>query len=101
MSRVGKLPVQVADDVKIKTDLTLGDLESSFSSPESVSFWRLPEYIKVMQETGFDSTPLKIHFQTLLAQPLLFMAMILLAASVSLRPQRLRGASFLIFSDGM
>lgn len=93
----GQLP-QTGDKIKIATDLTVGDLESSFSSPETVSFWNLPEYIRVMEETGFDSTPLKIHFQTLLAQPLLFMAMILLAAAVSLRPQRLRGASFLILS---
>lgn len=93
----GSIP-QIADNVKIETDLTIGDLESSFSSPQSVSFWKLPNYIKTMEETGFDSTPLKIHFQGLLAQPLLFMAMILLAASVSLRPQRLRGATILILS---
>lgn len=93
----GKIP-QTDYDMKIKTDLTIGDLESSFSDPETVSFWNLPEYIRIMEETGFDSTPLKIHFHSLMAQPLLFMAMILLAASVSLRPQRLRGASFLILS---
>ncbi len=93
----GSIP-QIADNTKIETDLTIGDLESSFSSPEAVSFWKLPNYIKTMEETGFDSTPLKIHFQSLLAQPLLFMAMILLAASVSLRSQRLRGTSFLILS---
>lgn len=96
-NRPGQLP-QMGDHTKIATDLTVGDLESSFASPETVSFWKLPKYIQTMEETGFDSTPLKIHFQSLLAQPLLFMAMILLAASVSLRPQRLRGTSFLIFS---
>jgi len=93
----GQLP-QTADDVKIPTELTIADLEGSFSSPETISFWRLPEYINIMEDTGFDSTPLKIHFQNLLAQPLLFIAMILLAASVSLRPQRLRGTSILVFS---
>lgn len=80
------------------TDLTVGELENSFSTPETISFWKLRSYIKVLEETGFDSTALKIHFQNLLAQPLLFMAMILLAASVSLRPPRLRGTSVLIIS---
>lgn len=93
----GGIP-QAKNHMALKTDLTLGDLESSFSSPQTVSFWKLPAYIKTMEQTGFDSTPLKIHFQSLMAQPLLFMAMILLAASVSLRPQRLRGTSFLVFS---
>ena len=87
-----------ADILSMATDLTIGDLESSFSAPETISFWKLPAYIKVMEETGFDSTSLRIHFQNLLAQPLLFMAMVLLAASVSLRPPRLRGTSILIVS---
>ncbi len=93
----GKSP-EGADILSLATDLTISELESSFSAPETISFWKLPAYIKVLEETGFDSTALKIHFQALLAQPLLFMAMILLAASVSLRPPRLRGTSVLIIS---
>ena len=85
-----------ADFLIMATDLTTNDLASSFSTPETVSFWKLPEFIKIMEQTGFDSTSLKIYFQSLLAQPLLFMAMVLLAASVSLRPPRLRGTTFLI-----
>ena len=42
--------------------------------------------------TGFDATGLKVHFNTLLAQPLMMTAMILRAAVVSIRPPRLRGA---------
>jgi lipopolysaccharide export system permease protein len=87
-----------SDFLTMATDLTIGELESSFSAPETISFWKFPAYIKVMEETGFNSTSLKIFFHGLLAQPLLFMAMILLAASVSLRPPRLNGTSALIMS---
>lgn len=87
-----------SDFVTLATDLTIGELESSFAAPETISVWKLPAYIKVLEETGFNAISLKIHFQELLAQPLLFMAMILLAASVSLRPPRLRGAATLIMS---
>ncbi|HPD82571.1 MAG: LPS export ABC transporter permease LptG [Alphaproteobacteria bacterium] len=80
------------------TDLTINELENSFKDPQTISFWKLPAYIKIMEQTGFDSTSLRIFFQDLLAQPLLFMAMVLLAASVSLRPPRLRGTSLLIMS---
>lgn len=93
----GKLP-QNADFMTLATDLTIGELESSFADPETISFWKLPDYIKVLEETGFNATSLKIYFQGLMSQPLLFMAMILLAASVSLRPPRLRGTSILIMS---
>lgn len=93
----GQIPI-MDNKAELQTELTIGELESSFSSPETISFWKLPAYIKVMEQTGFDSTPLKIHFQTLLAQPFLFMAMILLAATVSLRQQRMKGSAFLVFS---
>lgn len=86
------------DFLTMATTLTANELEDSFSDPASISFWKLPSFIKILEETGLDSTSLKIHFQNLLSQPLLFMAMILLAASVSLRPPRLRGAFILIMS---
>ncbi|HPF77782.1 MAG TPA: LPS export ABC transporter permease LptG [Alphaproteobacteria bacterium] len=93
-----KQPPEQADLMTMATDLTVDELENSFSTPETISIWKLPAFIKILEETGFDSTGLKIHFQNLLAQPLLFMAMILLAASVSLRPPRLRGTSVLVMS---
>ncbi len=78
--------------IALPTELTAQDIEESFASPETLSFWQLPGFIKTMEATGFDATRLEIHFQSLLAQPLLFAAMILLAAAVSLRPPRFRGA---------
>jgi lipopolysaccharide export system permease protein len=78
------------------TDLTMGKIEESFSDPETISFWKIPEYINIMEETGFPATRLKIHFQSLLAQPLLFAAMILLAATFSLRPPRFGGTGLMI-----
>ena len=92
----GQLP-QAANDLKIETDLTVTDLEGSFASPETISFWNLPAYIQTIEETGFDSTPIKMYFHNLISQPLLYMAMILLAAAVSLRPQRMQAGAFLIF----
>jgi lipopolysaccharide export system permease protein len=87
-----------ADLISMDTNLTRTDIETGFLSPETISFWKLRSYTKVLEETGFNSTALKIYFQNLLAEPLLYMAMIVLAASVSLRPPRLRGSAFLILT---
>ncbi len=87
-----------ADVISMETNLTWPDIETGFLSPETISFWKLPSYTKVLEETGFNATALKIYFQNLLAEPLLYMAMIVLAASVSLRPPRLRGSAFLILT---
>lgn len=82
--------------VMLPTNLTIKDLEESFASPDTMSFWQLPGFIRTMDSAGFDTTRMEIHFQSLLSQPLLFVAMILLAASVSLRPPRFRGTLTLI-----
>lgn len=80
----------------LPTDLTPQDIENSFGSPESMSFWQLQGHIKTLEESGFDATRLRVHYQSLLAQPLLFLAMVLLAASVSMRPPRMRGTLMLV-----
>lgn len=82
--------------VALPTALTAAQIEESFAAPEALSFWKLPGFIKTMDSTGFDSAALKVHFQALLAQPLLYAAMILLAAAVSLRPPRFRGTFALV-----
>lgn len=77
--------------VALPTSLTANEIEESFASPNAMSFWNLPGFIRNLEETGFDATRLRIHFQSLLSQPLMLAAMILLAACVSLRPPRSRG----------
>ncbi len=84
------------DSYKLPTTLTVQDIEESFSSPQSMSFWKLPSYINTLEETGFDATRIKVYYQSLLAQPLLFCAMILLAATVSMQPPRSKGTFTMI-----
>lgn len=84
----------------LPTKLTTQEIEDSFSTPETMGFWKLPSFIATLDKTGFDSTRLRIHFQNLLAQPFLFMSMVLLAAAVAMRPQR-QGGTFLFIIGGV
>lgn len=81
-------PAKQSKNASISTTLTPQDIEESFSSPRAMGFWSMPSFIDTLEATGFDSTRVRIHFQALLAQPLLYVAMILLAACVALRQQR-------------
>ena len=76
------------DLYRLPTTLTPRDIEESFANPETVAFWNIPSFIKTLEATGFDSTSLRIQFHYLLSLPLLFMAMILLAAAVSFQSPR-------------
>lgn len=95
INMAGRAPVMAASET-LSTNLTVDEIEESFSTPEQTPFWALPSYIRNMEATGFDSRKLRIHFQSLLAQPLLFAAMVILAATVSLRVVRFQPTAWMI-----
>jgi lipopolysaccharide export system permease protein len=70
---------------------SLADAEAfeQFARPESTSFWSLPAQIRRIEAAGFSSTAYRLRLQQLLATPLMFAAMSILAAAFSLRLMRL------------
>jgi lipopolysaccharide export system permease protein len=62
-----------------------------FASPEAIGFWRLPAAIRLTEQAGFTAGAYKLRLHQLLASPVLFAAMSLLAAAFSLRLARLGG----------
>ena len=60
-----------------------------FARPQSTPFWSLPGQIRRIEDAGFTSTAYRLRFQQLLATPLMFAAMSILAAAFSLRLMRL------------
>lgn len=60
-----------------------------FVAPEAAPVWSLPPLIQRIGAAGFSTTDHRLRLQTLLAMPLLFAAMTILAAAFSLRLLRL------------
>jgi lipopolysaccharide export system permease protein len=84
---------------EIPTNLTITKIQESFASPETMSSWDLPEFIETMEAAGFSGHRHRLHFQSLLAFPILLCAMILIAASFTLRVNRRTGARFAIIGS--
>ena len=82
-------------NARVPTDLTLERIQNSFSPPETLSFWALPSFIEVLEDSGFSSVKHRLHWHSLLAVPLLLCAMVLIAATFSLRFTR-RGTWVLV-----
>jgi lipopolysaccharide export system permease protein len=82
--------------IELPTELTAGRIEDSFASPETLSFWSLPDFIAVLEEAGFSAVRHRIQFQSLLAMPVLALAMALLAAGFSMRHNRRGGVAQMI-----
>ena len=91
---------QFFETLEIPTELSREKILNSFAPPETISFWDLPDFIVLLEGAGFLATRHKLQFHRLLATPLLFVALVLLAASFSLRQQR-RGQVGIIILGGV
>jgi len=91
---------QFFETLEIPTELSREKILNSFAPPETISFWDLPDFIVLLEGAGFSATHHKLQFHRLLATPLLFIALVLLAASFSLRQQR-RGQVGIVILGGV
>jgi lipopolysaccharide export system permease protein len=82
----------------LPTDLTVARVQESFASPDTLSFWALPDFISLLDRSGFSSIRHRLHFQALLALPLLAATMALVSAGFSMRPARRGGVAQMIGS---
>jgi lipopolysaccharide export system permease protein len=80
-------------NMRIPTDLTKNNILESFSSPDTMSFWRLPAFIKTIETAGFSGHRHRLHYYALIAYPVLLASMIFIAASFTLRINRRTGTS--------
>ena len=87
-------------ELRLPTELTLHRIQDSFASPETMSFWALPAFIHTMEAAGFSALRHRIHWHSILAVPLLLSAMVLVAATFSLRLTR-RGRLGLFILAGL
>jgi lipopolysaccharide export system permease protein len=87
-------------EYRLPTDLTTETIQDSFAAPETMSFWDLPAFIDVLERAGFSASRHRLHLHALLAGPFLLTAMVLIAATFSLRMVR-RGGVMLLAGCGL
>ncbi|OAN45914.1 LPS export ABC transporter permease LptG [Magnetospirillum moscoviense] len=97
----GGKPSQHLDKVSLPTELTLERVQDNFAAPEAMSFWQLPAFISFFEKAGFAATKHRMHFQALLASPLLYASMVLIAALFSLRPNMRAGGLLIRVGGGV
>ena len=95
VARVGKEPEKF-DNYLLSTYLTPERVADALGTIIAVSFWDLPGLIEVAEKAALSSTRLHIQYQTLLSRPLLCIAMVILAATVSLRSFRSGGIQTMV-----
>ena len=86
------------EKIEIRTNLTAEQIQENFAPPETISFWNLPEFIKIAENAGFAATKHKTEYQSLLALPIFLCSMLIIAAPFSVRFVRSENANYLILS---
>jgi lipopolysaccharide export system permease protein len=84
--------------MKLETTLTVSQIQESFAPPKTLSFWELPSFISTLEEAGFSALDHRIYWHSLIALPVLLVAMVLVAATFSLRATRRGGGGLLIMA---
>lgn len=93
-------PAESFDHYILETSLTSGQIQDSFASPNTLSFWALPKFISLLKEAGFGALKHRLQWHSVLSVPLLMFAMVLVAATFSLRLSR-RGGTGLLIAGGV
>jgi lipopolysaccharide export system permease protein len=80
----------------LPTNLTPEQVRENFATPETVSFWDLPDHIRLAEHAGLAASAYRLQYQKLLARPFFLVAMVFLAAAVSLRLFRFGGVQKMV-----
>ncbi len=85
-----------ANPSEIKTDLRPEIVQERLARPESIPFFKLPGKIDVARSFGLKANAFAVQFHSLVALPLLLVAMTLIAATVSMRFARMGQSATMI-----
>ncbi len=82
----------------LPANVTIDDFREGAPAPETMSIWRLPNFIVVAETAGLPTVRYSLRFHDLCSTPLKLVAMVLIAAAFSMRPVRAGGAFRLLLA---
>jgi lipopolysaccharide export system permease protein len=94
-------PLRKVESYELPTRLSSAELRRGFIEPGAISVWSLPGFIRTARLTGVDPGRFRVAFHTLLSRPVMLVAMVLIAASVSLRLSRYGGTWRLVLTGAV
>ncbi len=95
VNRLGAEPTRYASFI-LSTFLNPVQVRRSLTAPDTISVWDLPSFIELADNAGLPAYRYRLQYQMLLARPLLLVAMVLVAATVSLGVARFGGVGRMI-----
>lgn len=95
VARSGRAPEKFGTYL-LSTYLTPERVTDALGSVIAVSFWELPGLIEATEKAALSATRLRVQYELLISRPMMCVAMVLLAATVSLRSFRSGGIQTMV-----
>ena len=77
--------------ISFPTDLSLERILEKFDHPQTMSFWRLPQFVRFLKESGFTYVTHEMYFHELLAFPAILVGMVLIGIIFAISPSNRQG----------
>ena len=91
-----KREAEVFSTYSLSTHLTRERVSDALGSEIAISFWQLPTLIEESEKAGLSASKYRMQWAILLSRPALLIAMVVLAATVSLRSFRSGGIQTMV-----
>ena len=82
----------------VSTHLDRERVGDAFGSEIAISFWQLPDLIEASEKAGLSASKYRMQYALLMSRPGLMLAMVVLAATVSLRSFRSGGIQTMVLT---
>ena len=86
--------IEEKEALSFGTNLTHGQIQEGFSSPESMSIWTIGPFIKMLKKAGFSARKHRLHLHSMLALPFLLAGMSIIGACFATRPLTVKARNF-------
>jgi lipopolysaccharide export system permease protein len=93
-------PPEWRESYELATSLTFTNLQNRGADPQSLSFWKIPQYVELLEKSGLSGLKYNLHWHSLIARAAWLGVMVVLAATCALRPIR-QGKTFLMIAIGI
>ncbi len=74
----------------LKINLDANKIEKNFRPPETISFWKLNDYINNLEESGFTVKKHQVYKNFLYSYPLILISMVILGCILSIKKERVK-----------
>ena len=89
------------DEYTLKTNLSIKKIEDSFLDPQSLSIWKIPDFIVLLKESGFSATKHHIYLYKTICLPLYLIGLILIAGSFTIKFTKTKAKIFFLILTGI